>query len=111
MEKLALLILLVPLVAAGIITLFTRRNPTGSALISIFACAGSFLLSLVLYAQLGQAEAIETEGIKWLAVGALNVELGFIVDHLSVLMLLIVTGVGLMIHIYSSAYMKGDPGY
>ncbi len=111
MEILALLILLIPLFAAAFITLFTRRNPGSSALISIFACAASFLLSLIVYARLGDAQAIETEGIKWLSVGALNVELGFIIDRLSVLMLLIVTGVGLMIHIYSSGYMKGDPGY
>lgn len=111
MEILSLLILLIPLFAVAVITLFTRRNPRASAMISIFACAASFLLSLIVFARLGNAEAIETEGIKWLSVGTLNVELGFIIDRLSVLMLLVVTGVALMIHIYSSAYMKGDPGY
>jgi len=111
METLTLSILLIPLFAAVVITLFTRRSPGGSALLSILACAISFVLSLVAYGKLGNESALLVNPVRWLSVGSLNVELGFIVDHLSVLMLLIVTGVGLMIHIYSSAYMQGDPGY
>ena len=111
METLTSLILFLPLLAAGIITLFTRRNAGTSALISILACAASFLLSLIVFFRLGDQSAFQVAGIRWLSVGELNVELGFLVDPLSVLMLLIVTGVGLMIHIYSSAYMKGDPSY
>jgi NADH-quinone oxidoreductase subunit L len=111
METLTLLILLVPLLSAVVITLFTRSKPGVSAVISILACAISFVLSLAVYARLGDSLALQVNGLKWLSVGALNVEIGFIVDHLSTLMLLIVTGVGLMIHIYSSGYMRGDSGY
>ena len=111
METITSLILFLPLLAAGVITLFTRRNAATSALISILACGASFLLSLIVFFRLGEHSAMPVAGMRWLSVGDLNVELGFLVDPLSVLMLLIVTGVGLMIHIYSSAYMKGDPSY
>ncbi|HEX2638064.1 MAG TPA: NADH-quinone oxidoreductase subunit L [Gemmatimonadales bacterium] len=48
---------------------------------------------------------------SWLPVGQLQVELAFQVDQLSAVMLLIVTGVGSLIHLYSVGYMKADPGY
>lgn len=111
METITLLILLVPLFATLLITLFTRKSPGASALLSILACGFSFVLSFILYGKLGDQSAVHVNPVNWFSVGGLNVELGFVVDHLSVLMLLIVTGVGLMIQIYSSAYMQGDPGY
>lgn len=110
-ENLASWILFLPLIAAGIIALFTRRNPAVSAQISIAAIAVSFLLSLLAFAKLGDGAAIAVPPINWLSVGKLNVEIGFMVDRLSVIMLLVVTGVGLMIHVYSYGYMQGDPGF
>ena len=111
MENLAWVILFLPLVAAGVIALFTRGLPRLSAQISIAAIAVSFVLTLGLYLRLGEGTALTVPSITWLSVGGLDVELGFIVDRLSVLMLLVVTGVGLMIHIYSYGYMHGDPGF
>jgi NADH-quinone oxidoreductase subunit L len=105
------LILFLPLIAAGIITLLTRRNQAVSAQISIGAIACSFLLSLIVFSRLGEGASLAVPAINWLSVGNLNVELGFLVDRLSVLMLLVVTGVGLMIHVYSYGYMHGDPGF
>ena len=50
--------------------------------------------------------------LQWLQIGNLvHIEIGATIDHLSILMLLVVTGVGLAIHIYSLGYMKGDPGF
>jgi NADH-quinone oxidoreductase subunit L len=105
------LILFLPLIAAGIITLFTRRNQAVSAQISIAAVAASFLLSLIVFSRLGAGTSLDVVAINWLSVGNLNVEIGFLVDRLSVVMLLVVTGVGLMIHVYSYGYMHGDPGF
>jgi NADH-quinone oxidoreductase subunit L len=48
---------------------------------------------------------------RWLPVGALQIDMGFQVDQLSAVMLLIVTGVGSLIHLFSVGYMKEDPGY
>ncbi len=47
----------------------------------------------------------------WLPVGALRVDVAFQLDQLSAVMLLVVTGVGALIHLYSVGYMRGDPGY
>ncbi len=110
-ENLSCWILFLPLIAAGIIVLFTRGLPAISAQISITAIAASFLLSLALFFRLGNEVALPVQPIQWLAVGGLNVEIGFLVDRLSVIMLLVVTGVGLMIHIYSYGYMHGDKGF
>src|SRR5689334_3702868 len=104
------LILFLPLIAVGLIVLFTRKNHAVSAQMSIAAIALSFLLSLIVFSRLGNGASLEIAPIKWLSVGNLNVEIGFLVDRLSMVMLLVVTGVGLMIHIYSYGYMHGDPG-
>ncbi|HKH82572.1 MAG TPA: NADH-quinone oxidoreductase subunit L [Gemmatimonadales bacterium] len=48
---------------------------------------------------------------RWLPVGPLQLDFGFQVDQLSVVMLLVITGVGSLIHIFSVGYMKADPGY
>ena len=76
-ENIASWILFLPLIAAGLITLFTRRNPAVSAQISIAAVALSFFLSLLVFAKLGQHASIAVPPIQWLAVGNLNVELTF----------------------------------
>ncbi|MGZ8937890.1 MAG: NADH-quinone oxidoreductase subunit L [Limisphaerales bacterium] len=110
-ENLSAWILFLPLIAAGIIALFTRRSPAVSAQISIAAIAVSFLLTLGLFFRLGNETSLNVAPIQWLSVGNLNVEIGFLVDRLSVLMLLVVTGVGLMIHVYSYGYMKGDKSF
>ena len=110
-ENLSAWILFLPLIAAAVITLFTRRNPAVSAYISIAAIAVSFLLTVGLYFRLGDQTALSVAPIQWLSVGNLNVEIGFLVDRLSVLMLLVVTGVGLMIHVYSYGYMHGDKAF
>jgi NADH-quinone oxidoreductase subunit L len=110
-ENLSAWILFLPLIAAAVITLLTRRNPAVSAYISIAGIAASFLLTLGLYFRLGDQTALNVAPIEWLAVGDLKVEIGFLVDRLSVLMLLVVTGVGLMIHVYSYGYMHGDKSF
>jgi NADH-quinone oxidoreductase subunit L len=111
MDSMAWLILFLPLLAAGIIALGIRHLPRPSALLSILAIGASFLLTLLLWFRLGDAASVAVQPIRWLDVGPLQVELGFMADRLSILMLLIVTGVGLMIHIYSFGYMQGDPGF
>lgn len=51
------------------------------------------------------------EVYRWVFAGALDIPVAFLVDQLSILMALIVTGVGFLIHVYSIGYMHGDPGY
>jgi len=109
LEALAWLILFLPLLAAGIITLFTLRNKAVSATLSIGAIVAGFVLTLAVI-KFGGWEARELS-VNWLSIGSLNVDLGVKLDALSLMMLLIVTGVGSAIHIYSYGYMHDDPGY
>src|SRR5688572_16040651 len=108
-EQFAWLVLFFPLAAALLITFFFLRQPRISAQLSIGAIALSFVFSLFLFALLQHTKAIEL-GVTWLSVGNLKVEMGVRLDRLSLLMLLIVTGVGGLIHVYSWGYMRSDPG-
>jgi NADH-quinone oxidoreductase subunit L len=110
-DNLAWIILLSPLAAVGLITLFTRKFPRQSALISIVAIGVSFVASLVLFLARSHSEMLVNPSINWFSVGGLDVDIGLTIDHLSMSMLLVVSGVGLMIHIYSYGYMGGDPGF
>jgi NADH-quinone oxidoreductase subunit L len=103
-------VLLLPLAAALGITLFTRRDGRISAQLSIAAIVISFVVSLILFGLFSGKERVETQALEWLSVGPVSVSLGITLDPLSLLMLLIVTGVGSVIHIYSFGYMRDDPG-
>ena len=104
------IILFAPLVACAVITLFTQRWKMLCAFISIAAIVTGFVISLQLFAQQGNWQS--PEPFQWLVIGDLvKIEFGATVDRLSILMLLVVTGVGSAIHIYSLGYMKGDPGF
>jgi NADH-quinone oxidoreductase subunit L len=107
------LILFSPLVAAALITLLTGRQKGLSAGLSIGAILISFGLSLRLFL-LFALKGIQHEPhpFQWLVIGnTVRIEFGMTTDALALLMLLVVTGVGSAIHIYSLGYMKGDPGF
>ena len=108
MAPLAIAALFLPLVSAVVIALFTRRNVTISAGISIGASLSAFLISAMIFFQLRGAAAPETLNPNWLAIGDFKVDFGVTLDGLSQLMLLVVTGVGSAIHIYSWGYMRED---
>ena len=107
------LILLLPLASATVITLFTRKSPKVSAMISVGAVVGSFLLSLgPLFYRLAEPEAPPVESFwYWINLPAFQVKMGVLIDNLSVVMLFVVTGVASLVHIYSTEYMHGDPSY
>jgi NADH-quinone oxidoreductase subunit L len=108
-ENLPWLILFLPLLSVVVITLFTLRSKAVSSLISIGAVVTSFVLSLVFINANGMQFHGETV-LNWLSIGNLNVDFGLKLDALSMMMLLVVTGVGGAIHIYSWGYMDDDPG-
>ena len=95
-----------PLVSAFVILLFTRGSHKLSATISVGAVGFAFLASD--FAFLGPDSH---DSIPWLDFGkVLQVPIGVTVDSLSKVMLLVVTGVGLLVHIYSTVYMAHDEG-
>ena len=77
--------------------------------------AGSFLVAVGVFFDLmgrhGEERIFEQDLFSWIPVGGLHVDVGFLVDPLSVTMALFVTGVGALIHLYSVGYMHGDERY
>jgi NADH-quinone oxidoreductase subunit L len=99
--------LMLPLISATAITLFTRRAKTLSAFISVAAVLASFICSCLIFAQ----SDISASGHNWIDIhGVFTVPIGFVLDPLSKMMLVVVTGVGGLIHIYSLGYMRDDAG-
>jgi NADH-quinone oxidoreductase subunit L len=109
-ETLPWLILFLPLLATAVITLFTLRSKTVSSLISIGAIVIGFVLTLAFINANGFHPAVTETSTNWLTIGDLHVDFGLKLDALSLMMLLIVTGVGGAIHIYSFGYMHEDKG-
>ncbi|MFC6996028.1 NADH-quinone oxidoreductase subunit L [Rufibacter roseus] len=109
-----LLIPLLPLIGFLINGLGFRRIPKGLA--SVVGCAaviGSFVLSLYLFLSFEEQgnRAYVTPLFDWIYVVALSIPFSFQIDQLSLIMLLLVTGVGSVIHIYSAGYMSHDEGF
>ena len=106
-ENLPWLILFLPLLSAAVITLFTLRSKTVSSLISIGAVVTGFVMTLLFINANGFQFSGETS-TNWLSIGGLQIDFGLKLDALSMMMLLVVTGVGGAIHIYSFGYMHED---
>src|SRR5512132_3134979 len=75
------------------------------------ALAASFVVSCVVFARVWSGETWSGELFPWIQAGPFNVAVGAQVDQLTAVMLLVVTGVGFLIHVYSIGYMHGDDGY
>lgn len=111
------LVWLVPLIPLlGFVINGLGRNSLSKGVIGFIGSSVifiSFAISLGIFFELG-ADADKSHEIflfNWISAGTLNIPLSFLVDPLSSLMLLIVTGVGFLIHIYSIGYMHNDEGF
>jgi NADH-quinone oxidoreductase subunit L len=104
------IVLFLPLLAAALITLFTKHDRKLSAGLSIAAVLTGFVLS-VLYVALTRWHTTSESITTWMAIGDFQVDFGLRLDPLSTLMMLLVTGVASAIHIYSWGYMHDDPGF
>src|SRR5882724_11868609 len=105
------LILFLPIFAAAIITIFTLRSRCVSAFLSIGAIVTGFILSILFIHANGWHPEVSEISKSWLSIGNLQIDFGLKLDALSMMMLLIVTGVGGAIHIYSVGYMHEDSGF
>jgi NADH-quinone oxidoreductase subunit L len=99
------IILFSPLVAAAVIVVITQPFRKASSYLSVAAVAISFLASLAVFAGPDQ-----NASVSWIDLGVFQVSLGYQIDEFSKMMLLVVSGVGLLIHIYSIGYMKDERG-
>ncbi|MGH1536792.1 MAG: NADH-quinone oxidoreductase subunit L [Gammaproteobacteria bacterium] len=114
MKALCLTIVLAPLIASMVSGLFGRAIGRGGAhWLTILGVAVSFLLSIVVFKQVifDQVSHTSIDIYEWLALGELSLKIGFLIDPLTVTMMLVVTFVSLMVHIYTIGYMHDDPGY
>ena len=114
MESVFLAIVLAPLVASAIAGLFgSRIGRVGAHSITILAVAASLGLSVyVLYAlATGAMQPYNDTVYEWATVGNLTLEVGFLVDSLTAVMMTVVTFVSLAVHVYTIGYMHDDPGY
>ena len=105
------LIPLLPLCGAAICGLVGKRLPKSwlysVALGTIFT---AFMLGLSAFSQMGEG-VVHERVFEWFTAGGLHVDLGLSVDRLSGTLVLVITGVGFLIHLYSVGYMDEDPGY
>jgi NADH-quinone oxidoreductase subunit L len=101
------MVLLLPLIAAALIILVTRRSRGFSSFLSCVAVLASFAGACLIFAR----NETTAPAFNWIEFpGLFVVPFGFVLDGLSRMMLVVVTGVGALIHIYSLGYMRGDEG-
>jgi NADH-quinone oxidoreductase subunit L len=112
MADLLFLIPLLPLAASAIVLLFGRTVlRDSSAILSTAAVAVSWLLSVVVAVDIYRSdEPIHQALFRWIPSGDFDVRVSLFADQLTAVMLLVVSTVGLLVHVYSIGYMKGDPG-
>ncbi|MBT8449737.1 MAG: NADH-quinone oxidoreductase subunit L, partial [Gammaproteobacteria bacterium] len=113
MEKLYLWIVLAPLLGAIIAGLLGKQiGRAGAHVVTILGVAFSTLASMyTLSYLLDGGETYNGSVYTWAVVGNITLEVGFLVDKLTAMMMAVVTFVSLMVHIYTIGYMKDDPGY
>lgn len=105
-----------PLLGFVFLVLAGRRlGEPAAGWVATAAMALSFVASVVVFAGLvslpPSERIVEAKAFNWIVAGDLSVDVGFLADPLSVTMILFITGVGSLIHLYSIAYMHGDPNF
>ena len=113
MENLVYAIVLLPLIGFVINGLFGKRLPKalvgGLATLVVFA---AFLISVSIFIGFpANGTPVIVKAFEWFTIGGIQVNFGFQIDQLSLMMMMIVTGIGSLIHLYSIGYMSHDKGF
>ena len=112
MRELYLIVPLAPLVGAIIAGLFGRViGRAGAHLVTILGVAVAFVCSCVIFNDVLEGHVFNGTVYTWLSTGGVNFQVGFLIDRLTAIMMIVVTFVSLMVHIYTVGYMADDPGY
>jgi len=120
--NLLLAIPLAPLAGAAIAGLFGTKffgtfssESRGGRIVAhsatILGVAIAFVLSVMVLLDVLNGAGYNATVYEWMTIGTLKMEVGFLVDSLTAMMMVVVTFVSLMVHIYTVGYMEGDPGY
>jgi NADH-quinone oxidoreductase subunit L len=100
-----------PLAGAALNIFFGNVIGRRAHWIAVPALAGSFVASCAVFARVASGETLTTTLFSWIVAGDFETSVTAYVDPLTAVMLLVVTGVGALIHLYSAGYMHDDPGY
>jgi NADH-quinone oxidoreductase subunit L len=112
MKTLYLIVPLAPLAASIAAGLFGRAiGRKGAHWVTILAVLASFVASCAIFVDVLHGNAFNGSVYTWLTSGATRLEIGFQIDRLSALMMVVVSFVSLMVHVYTIGYMADDPGY
>ncbi|MBS0325406.1 MAG: NADH-quinone oxidoreductase subunit L [Proteobacteria bacterium] len=112
MQELYLLVPLAPLAASVAVGLWgPRLGRSVSHWLCILGVAASFVASIVIARDVYAGHVFNGDVYTWVASGAVKLSVGFLIDPLTTTMLLVVTFVSLMVHVYTVGYMADDPGY
>src|SRR6185436_20392194 len=104
MSNLLWLIPVLPLI--GFMINGVRKLPKTAA--AVIGCAGpiaSFVMSVLVVVEVAKSGPVEKQYFEWISTGLLKIPFGLRVDQLTAIMILVVTGVGSLIHLYSISYM------
>jgi NADH-quinone oxidoreductase subunit L len=107
----AFVIPLFPLAAFVAILALGRRAPGQGHWLGWIGVGASFVLSVATFLAVTTPESVVDRGLTWAVAGQTPITVGFRVDGLTCIMLLVVSTVALMVQVYSAGYMHGDPRY
>ncbi|MHB1401519.1 MAG: NADH-quinone oxidoreductase subunit L [Thiobacillus sp.] len=112
MQTLYLIVPLAPLLGAIAAGLFGKLiGRTGAHVVAIAGVAASLIASVLVFQDVLAGHTYNGTVYTWMVLGELRFEVGFLIDALTAMMMLVVTFVSLMVHIYTIGYMHDDPGY
>ena len=100
-----------PLASFVLTLLFGRRMGVRAHWLPIVTVLVSFVCALVAFFRVQGGEIINQDLYTWIESGTLRISVGFLVDQLTAVMLIVVTSISALVHIYSVGYMKGEDGY
>lgn len=112
--KYSILILFLPLLAFIIQIFFGKKLPRQGDWVSIFAIVTTLVLALIMFVNMiieYNPNFKNEASFTWLDMGSFKIELGFLVDNITIIMLLVVALISTCTHIFSTQYLKGDIRY
>ena len=107
------LLVAIPLASAAVLLVLGKRADKWGHWLGVLSVVACFVLGLTYFVALGDLpgnRSAETSLFEFIAVGRLHVDVGILLDPVSALFVLLITGVGSLIHIYAVGYMEHDPG-
>ncbi len=113
-QRAAWLLLVFPLIGAVVLLLGGRRTDRWGHLLGVAMPLAAFVYAVIAFAQMlgypGDQRSRDVQIYQWIAVGSFKVNVGLQLDQLSICFVLLITGVGSLIHIFSVGYMAHDAG-